>query len=577
MKWSRISILSFALAIVAVFSIGSLPDLNGGIEAAERSAAENVGTVGVNFPASNVGPIPDNSCGTTDLVMNVPVSGTVGPLANVEVNLTLSPHHTWVGDLDMELVSPDGTRHWIQSWTGGNADAGYQSDVGGPYTFSDLAPSSPTWWEAAGATADASPIPAGSYRTQGPGPSATQPPITNMTAAFAGIPSVNGTWQIVIGDCASGDTGSVAEASLNILTEMTGPADNDYDGDGMTDFVVTQEITSNAELKGSERKSPVSLIPQRPSADGNIGNSLLPGGSGTNMSWWVYTGGSGSVSIESLGNSRSTDFVTPADFDGDGSTDFAVWRPVTTGQPSGNAFFYILKSSDSTIEEVDFGQSGDNPQIVGDYDGDGKADPAVFRQSLSGPGQAYFYYKGSDNNAGGNITYVQWGYGDSGNLKSYRGDFDGDDKLDFAIYRDVSGQGQFVIRRSSDLGTEYINWGIPSDTLAPGDYDGDGQSDFMVVRIGPSLEVQWYLLEKDGGGTGASPILWGTVVGMHDELVVPGDYDGDGGTDIAVYRVDATNPSNNYYYVRRSSDLAFQYLQWGSGTNSVPVNGWDVQ
>ena len=68
----------------------------------------------------------------------------------------------------------------------------------------------------------------------------------------------------------------------------------------------------------------------------------------------------------------------PADYDGDGRTDIAVWQS-TSGKWS------IKRSSDSVEQTAIWGTVSapdrDLP-VVGDYDGDGKADLAVFR-SLS--------------------------------------------------------------------------------------------------------------------------------------------------------------------------------------------------
>ncbi len=272
------------------------------------------------------------------------------------------------------------------------------------------------------------------------------------------------------------------------------------------------------------------------------------------VQWYVSVNGSGAATGASWG--IASDSRVPADYDGDGKDDFAVWRPVSTGQPSGNAFFYILQSQNNTVRIEDFGQTGDDPRVVGDYDGDGKDDVAVYRKNA---GQNFFYFRASANNPNRNVSAVPWGAGLT--ARPNYGDYDGDGKADFCIQDQ---NGLFSLLKSGG-GIEYVQWGLGSDTLVPGDYDGDRKDDFCVVRNNNG-QLNWYILERDGGGTGAAAIAWGSA----GDRFAPGDYNSDGRQDIAIWR-----PSSATFYVQFSGGTASTLFTWGSPTDESDAN-WYV-
>ena len=80
------------------------------------------------------------------------------------------------------------------------------------------------------------------------------------------------------------------------------------------------------------------------------------------------------------------------------------------------------------------------------------------------------------------------------------------------------------------------------------DYDGDGRSDISVFR--PSTG-DWYLQRSTAG-------FFGVNFGSAQDRIVPADYDGDGKSDVAVYR-----PSTGIWYVTNSSTGTLDYYGFG--------------
>ena len=237
-----------------------------------------------------------------------------------------------------------------------------------------------------------------------------------------------------------------------------------------------------------------------------------------------------------------SDKLTPADFDGDGKTDIAVWRENVNDS---FGYFYILQSLTGTVRIVQFGQTGDDPRMVGDWDGDGKADPAVYRNGANG-GQSYFYYRPSAQPAVDFVT-VYWG---TGGDEAVRGDYDGDGKLDAAVFR--ASDQTWYIRQSSNNQPRYDSWGLASDKRVSGDFDGDGKTDLTVFRNGV-----WYIKQSSN----SQPLYrsWG----LNTDKLVAGDYDGDGKTDVAVWR-------NGIYYILQITNSQADYRYFGT-SGDLPV------
>jgi hypothetical protein len=256
----------------------------------------------------------------------------------------------------------------------------------------------------------------------------------------------------------------------------------------------------------------------------------------SNGIWYIINSSTGGGRFQ--GWASPGDVLVPGDYDGDGKTDLAIWRPST-------GFWWIINSSNGSVRVQQWGLSGDLP-VPADYDGDGKTDLAVWR-----PSDGVWYIINSSTGGG---RFQAWGNANSAD-KPVAGDYDGDGKADLAIWRPST--AQWWIINSSNGSVRVQQWGLNGDFPVQADYDGDGKTDLAVWR--PSDGI-WYIINSSTGGGRFQG--WGSV----GDLLVPGDYDGDGKADLAIWR-----PSTGFWWIINSSTGAARVQQWGlNGDKPIP-------
>jgi hypothetical protein len=196
---------------------------------------------------------------------------------------------------------------------------------------------------------------------------------------------------------------------------------------------------------------------------------------------------------------RGTRASAPADFTGDGVSDYMIYSGGAWIDNSHNTGVWTGEPSSTCIP------------APADYDGDAVADFAILCD-----GAWHFY------NPDGSYKKGIW-VGNIAGQFPVPADYNGDGKDEVVIYR---GGLWLAYDYNSGAATWTVNTGVMSDAVpVPMDYDGDGTADFTVYRLARA----WHFYTDYGA------YVKGIWIGIVDGIPVPGDYNADGKEDVAVF------------------------------------------
>jgi spore coat protein A, manganese oxidase len=236
-------------------------------------------------------------------------------------------------------------------------------------------------------------------------------------------------------------------------------APGDYDGDGKGDIAVWRDTNGAwyylrssdgafvGQLFGSTGDEPIA---RDYDGDGKTDLAVVRR-TGGNMIWYRLNSATGAFVANQYG--LSGDFTAPGDYDGDGKFDLAVQRPSTT---SNQGIFYIQRSTTNAIDVVFWGNNGDSV-VPGDYDGDGKTDVAVVQEGTTPTSPLIWAVLRSSTG----VADVG-GFGTTGSDLNVQNDYDGDGKCDFAVWRDTNGTFYYRSSANGNALTAVI-WGTAND------------------------------------------------------------------------------------------------------------------
>ncbi len=254
--------------------------------------------------------------------------------------------------------------------------------------------------------------------------------------------------------------------------------------------------------------------------------------------------------------------IVAGDFNGDGQQDMLHLHPDADPTHSwvalsdGDGTFTFMRSlPGASVTTKSYLNATSSDVLAGDFNGDGltdilhlhpSSDPKYSWVALSNGDGTFDFQQSLPGATTANNAYLA-----TTNLNIYAGDFNGDGRTDILHLQQNSDPQYSWVGLSDGDGTFTFSRGLPGASTATnsflndtdksiivGDYNGDGMADLLHLHPNSDAQYSWVAL-SDGDGTfafaknlpGAS-VTTKSYITTTDRLILPGDINGDGNTDL---------------------------------------------